>query len=236
MSDLHALRIEGEKRAAHEAVSAEFLKEKLLWAREQSWSLFRDIQSELQIGMSEKEAFRMAMRLSEERGVSKHWHKPFVRFGAGTVLSFRDPLLDESRLQKNDAVYIDLGPVWQDPETDLEYEGDVGDSFAFGENVDYENMAETARELFGEARALWLKEKVSGVQMYSFLLSEAQARGYELVEKIDGHRVSDFPHHKYSRERLSQLSFDPAPLLWVLEVQICNQERSRGAFFEDVLM
>lgn len=59
--------------------------------------------------------------------------------------------------------------------------------------------------------------------------------GYAMIEKVDGHRISDFPHQKYSRERLAKLQFEPAPLLWVLEIHIRHPELEIGAFYEDLL-
>jgi hypothetical protein len=80
----------------------------------------------VQEGMTEREAMKMAFEVFKENGVTKHWHKPYVRFGPGTALSFNDPLQSDYRLQKDDPFYIDLGPAWRDEETGIEYEGDVG--------------------------------------------------------------------------------------------------------------
>jgi hypothetical protein len=235
MNDVHPLRVEATGRAAVEGIHPEFIKEKLLWARSKSWDLLAKIKSELVEGISEKEAFKLAMRVCEDNGISKHWHKPFLRFGRGTMLTFREPLLEDCRLQKDHMFYIDIGPVWADEETGLEYEGDVGDSFVFGENARAQACIDACRKIFTLADFEWSKKNLSGLDLYGLIKSETAKLGYSLVEKVDGHRIGDFPHQKYSRERLAKLAFSPAPLLWVLEVQICDEDAQCGAFLEDLL-
>lgn len=235
MSELHSLRIESPHRPIIEGVGSEFHASKLLWARDQSWQAYHAIKQELKIGMNEKDAFSLCMRILESLGVSKHWHKPFVRFGAGTVLTFHDPLREDYALEENSSVYIDLGPVWTDEESGIEYEGDVGDTFVWGQNVEGEKCANAAREIFKSLERIWSVDKCSGVELYRMAKADAESRGYILIENVDGHRVADFPHQKYSRERLAKLEFDPAPLLWVLEIHLRHPNLPIGAFFEDVL-
>ncbi|MDB5036742.1 MAG: hypothetical protein JWQ35_270 [Bacteriovoracaceae bacterium] len=235
MLEVHPLRIESPERSKLESVAPEFIKEKLLWAREMSWKGFEKIKAGLKEGMTEHEAMRLAMTILEKLGVDRHWHKPFIRFGPGTTLTFHEPLQSDYRLQKNDPVFVDIGPVWKDNDSEILYEGDVGDSFVFGNNLKAEKCAQTARDLFSEVAALWKQKSLSGDEIYHFLKGRAVELGYQLIENVDGHRISDFPHQKYSRERLAKLKFDPAPLLWVLEVHIRKPNESMGAFYEDIL-
>ncbi|MBS1960797.1 MAG: hypothetical protein JST04_01170 [Bdellovibrionales bacterium] len=55
------------------------------------------------------------------------------------------------------------------------------------------------------------------------------------MEKVDGHRMADFPHHRYAKERLAEVPFVPSPDLWVLELQLNDPANRFGAFFEDLL-
>lgn len=235
MSDLHQLRVEASSADLVEGVAPDFREEKLLWARDKSWQVFSEIKAELSEGMTEKEAFDLSRRIFSDHGVTKHWHKPYVRFGPGTVLTFREPLQESYRLQPNDPVYIDLGPAWLDDETECHYEGDVGDTFVFGENEGAELCAKVARDVFHEVQSEWKSQKLSGVQIYEQMKSKVETAGYVMTENVQGHRISDFPHYKYSKEQLGRMSFSPKKHLWVLEVHIRDPQAEIGAFFEDIL-
>jgi Xaa-Pro aminopeptidase len=235
MAELHPISVTVTNQKRFEMVSPTYLRERLLQAREKSWCALRDISQRLKEGMTEFEASEFAKVCLQDYGATGQWHKPQVRFGSGTALTFYDPLRTDYRLQPNDAVYLDLGPVWSDPQTGLDYEGDVGDSFSFGSNPDHEKCAETARQLWKGAAEKWLNEKTTGVELYAWLEAEAKKRGYVLLEKITGHRVGDFPHSKYCKERLNKMVFSPTPELWILELQINHATLPMGAFFEDLL-
>src|SRR5262249_48128215 len=156
-----------------------------------------------------------------------------VRFGPGTALTFHDPIQADYRLKSGDMVYLDLGPIWADAETGLEYEGDVGDSFVLGTNKEAEKCASSARSLWKEAQAEWKKGAKTGKELYAFLKKRAAESGYEFVEKVQGHRLSDFPHTKYSKSTLAVTPFYPTEALWILEFQINDRAGRFGAFYED---
>ena len=237
MSDLHFLSVTGN---AAEAVDPRFLKEGLLEARRKSWEILKSIQGLLEEGMTEDQARRLCLDVFRGAGVKKHWHKPYVRFASGTLLTFNDPIQPDYQLKPGDPVYIDLGPVWSYAaklgEAELEYEGDVGDSFVFsGTHPEAERCAAMARQLFGEASANWRTHKWTGAEIYDFLRDRATEEGYVFVEVVQGHRLSDFPHHKYSKERFARTQFQASELLWVLEVQLKHPTLGFGAFYEDIL-
>jgi methionine aminopeptidase len=236
MSDLHSVSAVVDSKESFEAVHPQFIREKLLEAQEKTWKVLHQIRASLKAGMTEDEARHVALKIFLEWGVSKHWHKPYIRFGPGTILTFHDPLQADYRLQVGDPVYIDLGPVWTDSTHGLSYEGDVGDTFVLGSNPDAEHCAATARRLFEEAQQEWREKKLSGEELYRFLKSRASALGYHLVEEVDGHRLGDFPHHKYSKERLKKIQFIPGNAVWVLEIQINHPTLRIGAFFENILV
>lgn len=240
MTDFHGVGLSEdsspEARKLAEAAGPAFVRQGLITAREKTWKVLHEIRKEIREGLSEREGFQLALKVFHGFGVDKHWHKPYLRFGPGTTLTFRDPLQPDYRLTDGDAYYIDLGPVWKDDKTGIEYEGDVGDTYVLGDNLPAEKCADTARELFGVATDYWREKNSSGVELYAFLDTEARKRGYVLKDQVDGHRVSDYPHNKYSKERLAGLEFCPTPLIWVLEVQIVDQQSEVGAFFEDLLL
>jgi Xaa-Pro aminopeptidase len=220
---------------ALEAVHPDFVREGLLDARDKTWRAFERIRERLVAGMTEGEARAMARAELQAMGSPRDWHKPYVRFGPGTALTFHDPTQREYRLAPGDAVYIDLGPVWPSGDGALEYEGDVGATFAFGENPEVEACAATARRLFEETAEAWRRGTLSGEALYGFLAERVAGTEYRLDPRVEGHRVADYPHSRYTTAHLKRLPFAPTPWLWVLEVQIAHRSGRFGAFFEDVL-
>jgi hypothetical protein len=235
MNDLHALGVTEEFRSKIEGVDPRFIKDGILFARERSWEVFHAIQKEIKIGMNEVQARELAKNIFLAFGVKKHWHQPSIRFGDGTIQTFHRPLNSENILADHSLVFMDLGPVWFHPETQMEYEGDVGDSFVIGENAEAELCVQTVRLLFAEGKAKWLREQCSGVELYRYLEERAQALGYRTVPDVTGHRLGDFPHQKYSKQDLPGVGFTPSAHLWILELQIAHPTLPIGAFYEDLL-
>ena len=233
--DLDFVGVSELEKGTIESVSTQFIQEGIFQAREKSWSILHKICSELKEGITEDEARKLAQKICRDHGILKHWHRPYIRLGAGTALTFHDPMQTEYRLQPGDPYYVDLGPIIPDPGLQLEYEGDVGDTFVYGENKEAEKLAGAARELFRLGKEMWRTEKLSGAELYRFLKERTSDLGYTLVEKVDGHRLSDFPHHKYTKERLAHVKFHPTKCLWVLELQILHPTQKMGAFYEDLL-
>ena len=131
MNTPHPLAVLAESQAALEAVGPEFIKAGLYRARDKTKAVFETLKASLKEGMTEDEGRKMTLDVFANLGVKKHWHRPYVRFGLGTSLCFNDPVQPNYHLQKNDACYIDLGPVWRDDETGIEYEGDYGRLICF---------------------------------------------------------------------------------------------------------
>ena len=188
--------------------------EKGLWmAREKTINAFQTITSQLREGMSESDARRLIYSIFSDLGCKKHWHKPYARFGLGTLLSFNESQESGPNFSLNLPAFLDLGPVWFDSETQLEYEGDFGDTFVLGENFEANHCAKVCRDLFEEARNLWHKEPQTGYEIYHFLKARSLELGFILREDVCGHRVGDFPHNRHSKMSLSDAKFIPSKSL-----------------------
>lgn len=98
-----------------------------------------------------------------------------------------------------------------------------------------ERCAETAKRLFDETAQAWREGKLSGEGLYAFLAERTEQTGYQLNPRVEGHRLADYPHSRCANTHLAKVPFEPAPLLWVLEVQISDRSGRFGAFYEDVL-
>ena len=231
---LHAIGVAADSREQAESVHPRFVREKLRWAQTRSWEGVARIRQALEPGMTEDDARLRALEVFAELGVKKHWHKPYIRFGPGTTRTFHQRLQSDYRARKGDAFFVDVGPIWPDPETGLAYEGDVGDTFSLGSEAPAP-AADAARALFREGVALWKARQLSGRALYAELASRAQAQGLTLLTQVDGHRVGDFPHQRHTKARLAELPYAPGPSLWVLEVHVVDAARGLGAFHEDLL-
>jgi hypothetical protein len=235
MTTPHPLGVIAPSAEAIEAVHPDFIKAGLLNAQNLTKKGFDLIRQNLKLNMTEDEGRKLALEIFQDLGITRHWHRPYVRFGKGTTLSFNDPATPDNRLALNDPCYLDLGPVVPDANTGLEYEGDYGDTFVFGANPEAENCAETCRALFREVQERWKQNPTSGQEIYAELKRRSSELGYELREDVRGHRVGDFPHHRFSKLNLSVIPFIPKDSIWILEVQILDPEKRFGAFFEDSL-
>lgn len=231
--DFHRAGVSAKSREIIEKVSPKFLVQGMKNARKKTILAMKEIQSGLKEGMTEKQARDLAMKVFRDHGAVAHWHKPYIRFGKGTTLTFHQLLQTKERLKLNDPYYVDFGPVWK--EGGISYEADYGDSFVFGENKEYLKLVKKAHRMFSKAKKYWKKEKVSGVQIYKYLKKLSKEEGVKLLEDVDGHRLSNFSHFKYSKKHLSEVKFYPTKNLWILELQINDPAGRFGAFYEDLL-
>ncbi len=238
MSDLHAIEMTAEFRERFEGVAVGFDASALERARAKSWEALAAIRPLIVEGMNEEEARKVAMERLADLGVTKHWHRVYVRLGPGTVLTFNDPLQLEYRLKPGDPFYVDIGPVWRDEALGIEYEGDVGDTFILGgpgANPEAQRCADAARAIFRECSRKAHAEMLTGEEIYAWLKTRVADSGYQLIEIAAGHRLSEFPHHKHSKASLGKIRFIPSASLWVLEVLLRHPTLPIGAFFEDLL-
>jgi len=103
-------------------------KEKLLNAQYISIQLFKAIESHNLIvgGKSEEQLNADVCDLALNGfGIEKHWHKKIVRSGKNTLAIYPDNPPNRV-IDKNDILFIDLGPIVQD------YEADIGRTYVLG--------------------------------------------------------------------------------------------------------
>lgn len=240
MSDLHQLQVTSSSDQVDiEKVDPQFITEGLLRARVKTMEVLEVIRNEMKEGHSESEARRTAVSVFKTYGVTKHWHQPYIRFGEGTTLSFHEPL-SSNQLKNHDVYHLDLGPVWPSDllgmGPGLEYEGDYGDTFVYGENAEAQKMINTLHDIFHLTKQTWKEKCPSGKNLYQFFKEQVESQGYIFVEEVEGHRIGDFPHQKYTQKRLSQIEFAPSNSLWILEAMIRHPKLKMGAFYEDLMI
>jgi methionyl aminopeptidase len=213
-----------------ESVSARFSEEELIRVRNHTRIVVAKIAAQVRPGMVEEDAVEMAKEVMRAEGMQKGWHPTRVRFGHNTIVPMKRASQPGVVLQENDIFFVDIGPL-----SDT-WEGDGGDTFVVGHHPEYERCAQDARTIFHEVRKLWMRERVTGRDLYAFAEQRAKDLGWELNLDLPGHRLSDFPHAAIYTGALADLAFPPSAARWMLEIHIRNPEKTFGAFFEDLLL
>jgi hypothetical protein len=236
MSHPHSLHV-----SSIEGVGQNFLNDRFLLARSKTKKAVHEMTRLFEVGMNEEDARQVCLQYFKTLGVQKHWHRPSVRIGSGTVLNFNHPIQLADRFEANTLFYVDVGPVWT--LDGIEYEADFGDTFVFQPDlnrIDVQNqyrLIESARNLFQLCQDLWQNGQVTGAELYLYLKKMAQSMSLQLADQVLGHRLSDFPHHRFSKSNLADATWKPADGLWVFEVHVIDAvNQSRGAFYEDLLL
>jgi Xaa-Pro aminopeptidase len=158
------------------------------------------------------------------------WHPVLVRFGANTLKIFKEPSEGDPILGEDDLYFIDIGPVFDG------HEGDVGATYVLGSDPEKRACADAAKTLFDDVSMAWRQQHLSGPDLYAFADRRAREMGWALNLDIKGHRVSDFPHAIYRGGNLGDFASEPAPGVWILEIQIRHPSKPYGAFYEDLLI
>ncbi|MBY0516643.1 MAG: aminopeptidase P family protein [Bacteriovoracaceae bacterium] len=210
-----------------ENVGEKFNLEDYLKAREISKEITLELAHSLPPGSTEEEAHELLKTILARQGITKLWHPSKIRFGENTLCTFREESTPGQRLGMGDLFFVDIGPVFN------LHEGDYGETFRCGGGSDPLIAAST--DVFRETEKVWREQKLSGPKLYEFAQKSAQARGYKLDLRSGGHRCGDFPHALFHKGKLLDFSSVPTKGVWILEIHLRDEERNRGAFFEDIL-
>lgn len=211
-----------------------FRLEALLEAQSKTREALAKIRSILRPGMTELEIQRAGEEILRGMGSKKNWHRVVVRIDADTLLKFNAPANPTAVLRPDSVVFLDIGPIF---EIDgVEYEGDVGDTFAMDTDSEKIRVIETSRTLFRRVTEIWRSELISGKDLYERATFEAESLGVVLNQEVDGHRVGDFPHQVFFRGGIGELDFKPGAGVWILEIQVRHPTLPYGAFYEDSLV
>lgn len=206
-----------------------FNLETFLEARKLTIGAVKEIQSRVFTGMTEKDGDEIIDEILKELGITKKWHPNKFRIGRNTTKSFRDQSEEGMTLQEIDIFFVDIGPVWSD------HEGDYGETFIVGDSDKYLDISNACKKVFEKTERKWREEDLSGAELYRFAKIYADELGYELNDRMKGHRIGDFPHHLCYRGGLSDINETPSDHLWVLEIHLVSRDNKYGAFFEDIL-
>jgi len=214
-----------------EQTGEKFSLEKYFAARHLCQQVVARIANQACVGMNEADGQSLIKTEFQKEGITKFWHPSKFRVNSETLKTFRELPDQNIRLAEGDLFFIDVGPIYED------HEADFGQTFILQPNQDnpYQDLAQVAQDVWQKTARQWSENSLTGEQLYTFAANEAQMRGCQLNPLMAGHRLGDFPHALFSKDKLSGLTFSPLTHLWVLEIHVTHENLQRGAFFEDIL-
>jgi Xaa-Pro aminopeptidase len=220
-------------------------KEKLLNAQYISIQLFKAIEehSLIAVGKSEEQLNAEVCDLALKGfGIEKHWHKKIVRSGKNTLAIYPDNPPTRV-IDKDDILFIDLGPIVED------YEADIGRTYVVGNDTrklklkkDVETAWYDIQEWYQQQTALKASE------LFQYAVEKAEEFGWEFGGEIAGHIVGKYPHEQPPDPKSLELDIHPEnhndmflhdangnKRHWILELQFIDRENEIGAYFEQLL-
>jgi Xaa-Pro dipeptidase len=215
----------------------------LLEAQNKAAALFADVVSGglIEAGKLESELSEEIHRLAQERyGVRRHWHKRIARAGPNTLLGYYEDSQDR-RIEADDVVFLDFGPVFES------WEADFGRTYALGSDPDKHRLVSDIGVAFRRGKELYERTPdLTAGALYDFVAGLATTSGWEFGAATAGHLIGHFPHERSPDKKRFQIRSgnglrlrEPAdsgnPRHWILEIHFVDRTRGFGGFFEELL-
>jgi Xaa-Pro aminopeptidase len=220
-------------------------REKLLHAQNISLQFFKAIEDNhlMVAGKAEEQlSFEVCELAQKKFGIEEHWHKKIVRSGKNTLAIYPDNPPNRV-IEKDDILFIDLGPVVEG------YEADIGRTYVMGNNARKQQLKQDVESAWYEIQA-WYKKHTSlkASVLFQYAVEKAREYGWEFGGEIAGHIVGKFPHEQPADPKSLELDihadnhndiFLPDAQgnerHWILELQFVDRQNEIGAYFEQLL-
>jgi Xaa-Pro aminopeptidase len=174
-------------------------------------------------------------------GVTTYWHKRIVRAGSNTLLPYADNPPDRL-IAKDDILFLDFGPVFED------WEADFGRTFVLGPDPFKHKLRVDVEDAFAKGKKYFqTTPDATASGLFNYVLDLAKEAGWEFGAQMAGHLIGQFPHERIAGDKIS-LYIHPenhAPIRtpgpdgltrhWILEIHFVDRERQIGGFFEELL-
>jgi Xaa-Pro dipeptidase len=236
--------MQGQLHLGAGGVGTEGTASALLAAQSKAQELFAEIVGNglIRPGVLESELSREIYELARARfGVRRHWHKRVVRAGPNTLLGYYAEPPDR-RLEAQDVVYLDFGPVFN------AWEADYGRTYVLGSDPRRHQLVEDITTAFRRGKQLYLDTpELSCGALYDYVADLASAGGWEFGAPTAGHLIGHFPHEpdpttprRYAIRhgndtRIREPTANGATRHWVLEIHFIDRAREFGGFCEELL-
>jgi Xaa-Pro dipeptidase len=173
--------------------------------------------------------------------VRRFWHKRIVRSGINTIEPYSSNPPD-LRLQDDDIVFFDFGPLFE------QWEADFGRTYVLGSDPLKHRLAEDLPRIWDLGRQHFASHPdITGAELYSHVLDLIAEAGWGHGATHAGHLVGEFPHEKINGDDIdcyiTHGSDDPMrrpdkaghDCHWILEVHLIEPDGQFGGFFEQLL-
>ncbi len=196
----------------------------------------------IRAGRLESELSEDIHQLARERfGVQRHWHKRIARSGPNTLLGYHDENPDR-RIEGDDIVFLDFGPVFES------WEADFGRTYALGSDPDKHRLVADLSDAFRRGKDYFENSpQLTAGELYDFVAGLAIERGWQFGAPTAGHLVGHFPHERApgepkrfairtgNQQSLREPDDQGNPRHWILEIHFVDRARRIGGFFEELL-
>lgn len=216
----------------------------LVEAEQKAQQLFNEIENKniLIAGNSENRINELIFELAFNMfGIKKYWHKRIVRCGKNTLYPYNENP-ENLILKKDDILFLDFGPIFE------EWEADFGRTYVVGNNPLKKKLKNDIEKAWYEGKKHFnSKTKITGAQLYSYCNGLAKKYGWEFGGEIAGHIIGQYPHEKLEKEdktnyihpenhsNMFDLNKKGEKKNWILEIHFVDKEKKIGGFFEQLL-
>ena len=216
----------------------------LVEAEQKAQQLFNEIENKniLIAGNSENKINELIFELAFNMfGIKKYWHKRIVRCGENTLYPYNENP-ENLILKKDDILFLDFGPIFE------EWEADFGRTYVVGNNPLKKKLKNDIEKAWYEGKKHFnSKTKITGAQLYSYCNGLAKKYGWEFGGEIAGHIIGQYPHEKLEKEdktnyihsenhsNMFDLNKKGEKKNWILEIHFVDKEKKIGGFFEQLL-
>ncbi|MDA8558643.1 aminopeptidase P family protein [Flavobacteriaceae bacterium] len=216
----------------------------LVEAEKKAQQLFNEIENKniLIAGNSENRINELIFELAFNMfGIKKYWHKRIVRCGENTLYPYNENP-ENLILKKDDILFLDFGPIFE------EWEADFGRTYVVGNNPLKKKLKNDIEKAWYEGKKHFnSKTKITGAQLYSYCNGLAKKYGWEFGGEIAGHIIGQYPHEKLEKEdkanyihpenhsNMFDLNKKGEKKNWILEIHFVDKEKKIGGFFEQLL-
>jgi Xaa-Pro dipeptidase len=222
----------------------EIVAARLLDAQKKAQSLFAEVESGglIRAGVSESEINERIYQLAHRMyGITCYWHKRIVRAGPNTLAPY-DENPPNLTVAEDDIVFLDLGPVFE------EWETDFGRTYVVGNDPLKKKLCCDITEAFAKGKRHFEEHPdITCAELYEHAQQLAQQAGWEYGGPIAGHLIGVFPHekipgdkitlyvHPKNPNRMRTLDASGRKRNWILEIHFVDRALQIGGFYEELL-
>ena len=220
------------------------VKDNLMEAEQKALQLFETIETRNLIipgkleSQLNSEIFNLAFELF---GIEKYWHKRIVRAGPNTLRPYDDNPPDLV-IQKEDILFLDFGPVFEN------WEADFGRTYVIGNDPYKLKLKNDIEAAWYETKEWFSRQsRLTGAEFYQHIMEVTEKYGWAYGGQLAGHLIGQFPHERLEPKNYG-LYVHPGnhndmflpdanghQRHWILEIHFVDREKQIGGFFEQLL-